>query len=100
VGIDQTITHGLQSTGKAGAYALVGAGNGSLRGTMFDKLPRDGEVFSFQAPTISDTLEVIALAESGKLRVDADIFPLDQVAEAYEKMERGELRGRAVVIPD
>jgi D-arabinose 1-dehydrogenase-like Zn-dependent alcohol dehydrogenase len=34
------------------------------------------------------------------LRVDADIFPLDQVAEAYEKMERGELRGRAVVIPD
>ena len=100
VGIDQTITHGLQSTGKAGAYALVGAGNGSLRGTMFDKLPRDGEVFSFQAPTIADTLEVIALAESGKLRVDVDLFPLERVAEAYEKMERGELRGRAVVIPD
>jgi len=67
---------------------------------MFDKLPKDGEVFSFQAPTIADTLEVIALAEAGQLRVDVDLFPLDRVAEAYEKMEQGELRGRAVVIPD
>ncbi|CAB5078192.1 unannotated protein [freshwater metagenome] len=57
-------------------------------------------MFSFQAPTIADTLEVIALAESGRLRVDVDVFPLDRVAEAYEKMEAGELRGRAVVIPD
>ncbi|MEX1217478.1 MAG: alcohol dehydrogenase catalytic domain-containing protein [Acidimicrobiales bacterium] len=100
VGIDETITHGLQCTEKGGAFALVGAGNGSLRGTLFDKLPRDGEIFSFQAPTIADTLEVIALAESGKLRIDVDVFPLDQVAEAYEKMERGELRGRAVIVPD
>ncbi len=100
VGNDLSILHGLQSTAKAGSYALVGAGNGSLRGTMFDKLPKDGEVFSFQAPTIADTLEVIALAEAGQLRVDVDLFPLDRVAEAYEKMEQGELRGRAVVIPD
>ena len=57
-------------------------------------------MFSFQAPTIADTLEVIALAECGRLRVDVDVFPLDRVAEAYEKMENGELRGRAVVIPD
>ena len=100
VGIDDTISHGLAATAKAGAFALVGAGGGSLRGTLFDKLPRDGEVFSFQAPTIADTLEVIALAESGRLRVDVDLFPLDRVAEAYERMEAGELRGRAVVVPD
>ena len=100
VGIDDTITHGLQSTHKAGAFALVGAGGGMARGSLFDKLPRDGEAFSFQAPTIADTLEVIALAESGSLRVDVDLFPLDRVAEAYERMEAGELRGRAVVVPD
>ena len=100
VGIDDTIIHGLGCTAKAGAYALVGAGGGSLRGTLFDKLPRDGEVFSFQAPTIADTLEVVALAESGRLRVDVDLFALEDVAEAYERMEAGELRGRAVVVPD
>ena len=100
VGIDETITQGLASTARAGAYALIGAAHGRLRGELFDALPRDGEVFSFQAPTIADTLEVIALAETGRLRVDVDIFPLDRVAEAYEMMERGELRGRAVVVPD
>lgn len=100
VGIDDTITQGLASTSRAGAFALVGAGNGRLRGEMFGALPRDGEVFSFTAPTIADTLEVIALAEEGRLRIDVDLFPLDRVAEAYEAMEAGVLRGRAVVIPD
>jgi len=100
VGIDETISQGLAATERVGSFALVGAANGRLRGELFGSLPRDGEVFSFQAPTIADTLEVIALAEAGKLRVDVDIFDLDHVAEAYEKMERGELRGRAVVVPN
>jgi propanol-preferring alcohol dehydrogenase len=101
VGIDATIDQGLRSTGKGGAFALVGAGQGALRsGTWFDALPKDGEVFCFQAPTIADTLDVIALADAGQIRVDADFFSLDDVALAYEKMERGELRGRAVVTPD
>lgn len=99
VGIDSTIDAGLRCTGKGGAFALVGAGHGSLTGTLFDRLPRDGEVFTFQAPTIADTLDVLALADDGRLRVDVDLYPLDRVAEAYEAMERGELRGRAVVTP-
>lgn len=99
VGIDSTIDVGLRCTGKGGAFALVGAGSGALKGPMFDRLPRDGEVFTFQAPTIADTLDVIALADDGRLRIDVDLYPLDRVAEAYEAMERGELRGRAVVTP-
>lgn len=100
VGIDETIQQGLALTERRGSYALIGAGHGKIRGELFSVLPRDGEVFSFQAPTLSDTHEVIALAEAGKLRVDVDFFSLDNVVEAYEKMEAGELRGRAVVIPD
>ena len=100
VGIDSTITQGLAGTQRSGAFALVGAGNGHLRGELFGSLPRDGEVFSFTAPTIADTVEVIELAERGALRIDVDLFELDRVAEAYERMEAGELRGRAVVVPD
>jgi propanol-preferring alcohol dehydrogenase len=100
VGIDESISQGLALTERRGSFALIGAGHGKIRGELFSVLPRDGEVFSFQAPTLSDTHEVIALAEAGKLRVDVDFFSLDNVVEAYEKMEAGELRGRAVVIPD
>jgi propanol-preferring alcohol dehydrogenase len=62
-------------------------------------LPKDGEIFTFQASTIADALDVIALADAGRIRADVDLFPLDQVVEAYEAMESGTLRGRAVVVP-
>lgn len=99
VGTDPTIDVALTCTSKGGAFALVGAGNGALRGPLFGRLPRDGEIFSFQAPTIADTLEVFAMADAGRLQIDVDLYPLEQVAEAYSAMERGELRGRAVVTP-
>ena len=67
--------------------------------SLYDLLPKDGEVFTFQASTIADALDVIALADSGRIRADADLFPLDRVVEAYEAMEAGTLRGRAVVVP-
>lgn len=101
VGIGSTITAGLRATRRGGAFALVGAGQGSLGDvSVFDILPKDGEVFTFQASTIADALDVIALADAGRIRVDVDLFPLDRVAEAYEAMEAGTLRGRAVVTPD
>jgi propanol-preferring alcohol dehydrogenase len=43
---------------------------------------------------------VIALAESGRICIDVDVFPLDRVSEAYQAMEAGSLRGRAVVTPN
>ncbi len=100
VGTDLTVDVGLRSTSKGGVFALVGAGGGGVDGRLFDRLPRDGEIFTFQAPTIADTLDVLALADAGRLRVDVDLYPLARVAEAYDAMERGVLRGRAVVTPD
>ena len=100
VGIDATILAGLQSTRRGGAFALIGAGMGSLpRSSLYNLLPKDGEVFTFQSSTIADALDVIALAEAGRIRADVDLFPLDRVAEAYGAMESGTLRGRAVVVP-
>ena len=101
VGIDATIATSLQITRRGGAYALVGAGMGQIHGTLMNLLPKDGEVFTFQAPTIADTLDVFALADAGRIRVDVDVFPLDRVAEAYEAMAgRHPARPRAVVTPD
>jgi len=100
VGIGPTILAGLRSTRRGGAFGLVGAGQGHLpEVSLYDLLPKDGEVFTFQASTIADALDVIALADSGRIRADADLFPLARVAEAYEAMEAGALRGRAVVVP-
>ena len=101
VGTGPTIAAGLRATRRGGAFALIGAGQGALpEVSLYDLLPKDGEVFTFQASTIADTLDVVALADAGRIRSDVDLFPLSRVAEAYEAMEAGALRGRAVVVPD
>ena len=100
VGVDATILVGLRSTRAGGVFGLIGSGQGGTGDrSLYDLLPKDGEVFTFQSPTIGDTLDVIAMADSGRIRTDVDLFPLDRVAEAYEAMEAGTLRGRAVVVP-
>jgi len=100
VGIDASIAAGLAALRKAGVFALVGAGGGTLQQPWFYALPHEAEIFTHQGGTISDTHEAIALAEAGLVRSEIEVFPMSRVAEAYEKLDRGELRGRAVVVPE
>ena len=41
--------------------------------------------------------EALALAASGKVRVVTEMYPLEEIRSAYERVERGEVRFRAVV---
>ena len=72
---------------------------GTLKHAWFHHLPKDGEVFTFIGSTLADQRAVVALAESGLIRNDTERFAFDQVRLACEKLERGELVGRAVVRP-
>jgi propanol-preferring alcohol dehydrogenase len=97
VGVDDTIKMGLGAVRPSGAFALIGAGGGTFQGPWYGGLPRDAEVFTFQGSDIADAHEVIALAEAGLIRNEVDVFSLDDVALAYERLDQGLLRGRAVV---
>jgi len=100
VGVDATIAGGLAAVRPYGAYGLVGSGGGTLRRPWFGTLPRDADVFTFQGSSLADVHAVVALARQGAIRSEVDVFPLSRVADAYAALERGELRGRAVVVPD
>jgi alcohol dehydrogenase len=41
--------------------------------------------------------EALALAANGKVRVVAETYGLDEIRKAYERVESGEVRFRAVV---
>ena len=99
VGVDETIEAGVAVTRPFGAYGVIGVGGGRLHQPWYSGLPRDGEVFTFQGSTIADARDVIAMAERGMIRSDVDRFTLAQVDEAYEALNAGRLRGRAVVTP-
>lgn len=99
VGVDESIDVGVSAVRPGGAFGLIGAAGGTLRRGWYGGLPRDGIVFHFQGSNVSDAEDVLRLAEQGIIRSDTDRFELDDVVDAYEAMESGRLRGRAVVMP-
>jgi propanol-preferring alcohol dehydrogenase len=99
VGIDATIAAGLASVRSYGAFGLVGAGGGSFRRPWFGGLPREADVFTFQGSSIADAHEVVRLAEAGLVTSEVDLFAWEDVEVAYDRLARGDLRGRAVVVP-
>jgi propanol-preferring alcohol dehydrogenase len=44
-------------------------------------------------------MEVVALAEAGKIAARVTRFSLDDAMLAYQAMEHGEIDGRAVIVP-
>ncbi len=100
VGIDQTISTGVGAVQPYGTYGVIGSNGGTFKRPWYGGLPRDGEVIHFQGSSVSDAHEVVKLAEQGLIRSDADLFPLSRVADAYDALHHGTLRGRAVVTPN
>ena len=100
VGIDRTIAVGVSAVQPYGTYGVIGSNGGTFRRPWYGGLPRDGEIIYFQGSSVSDAHDVVRLAEQGLIRSDADLFPLERVADAYDALHHGTLRGRAVVTPN
>lgn len=83
-----------------GALALVGSGGGHLTVRKPGALPKG---FSLSLPfwgSRTELAEVIALARSGAIHVETEQFPLSAATEAFERLRRGRVQGRAVLVPD
>ena len=49
--------------------------------------------------TRSELIEVLDLARSGAVGVHVERYGFDGAVEAYAKLHKGQVRGRAVVVP-
>jgi propanol-preferring alcohol dehydrogenase len=96
VGTDATARTAVRCARAMGTVALVGAGGGSV-GVGWGRVPLECEVFVPMGATLADLHEVVALARSGALRMDVEVFEFERAPEAYERFASGELRARAVV---
>jgi propanol-preferring alcohol dehydrogenase len=96
VGTDATARTALKCARAMGAVALVGAGGGTAQ-VGWGRVPLECEVFVPMGATLADLHEVVALAGSGALRMDVEVFPFERAPEAYERFASGELQARAVV---
>ncbi|KKK07658.1 NAD(P)-dependent alcohol dehydrogenase [Micromonospora sp. HK10] len=103
VGADPTLTTARQVVATGGQVLLVGLAGGTLPvRPVADEPPTLPLETSVEVPfwgTRAELREVIALARDGVLRADVQTFPLAEAPEAYDLLRRGEIHGRAVIVP-
>ncbi|ADO69930.1 NAD(P)-dependent alcohol dehydrogenase [Stigmatella aurantiaca] len=98
VGTNETLALAAQALRPRGQLTLVGLSGGVLPFHFF-ALPLECQVVAPYWGTLPELMEVLALAEAGRLRMTVERFPLERVAEAYQRMREGTLKGRAVITP-
>ncbi len=100
VGTDKSMKLATGVLRPGGELAVVGSGGGRLTVAKPGILPPG---FRLSLPfwgTRPELAEVVALARSGALRVETEQFPLSAAAEAFDRLRKGQVRGRAVLVPD
>lgn len=98
VGSDATLALGARVLKPEGRLSIVGLALGTLPVSFF-ALPYDAEVATSYWGTVTELMDLVDLARAGRIRVEVETAPLDQAIETYARLRRGEIRGRAVVVP-
>jgi propanol-preferring alcohol dehydrogenase len=99
VGSDSTMALGAKVARSLGHLTVVGLNNGTFPFNFF-ALPYETSLATTYWGSIPELMEVLALAEAGKIKVHVERFPLEKAPEAYERMRGGALKGRAVIVPE
>ena len=98
VGVDATLAVAAQIARPMGHLTIVGIGGGSLPIGFFT-IPYEVSVATTYWGSLPELYEVIALAQAGKIRTRVTRYSIDDAHLAYEAMRKGELDGRAVIVP-
>ncbi|WP_200172509.1 NAD(P)-dependent alcohol dehydrogenase [Tomitella cavernea] len=103
VGVDATAQLAVRTVAPGGAYRMVGLGGGApgiaADGALGDAWPWGASIRKSYAGTRNDLVDSLALAASGAIRADIETFPLAEGPAVFARLERGEILGRAVLIP-
>ena len=98
VGEDATIGDSVAMLRPGGTYYLVGYGGTVTLPTMAMVL---GEitVAANLIGTYADLADLVTLADQGKVTLHSSRYPLEAASDAIDDLRRGQIRGRAVLIP-
>jgi alcohol dehydrogenase, propanol-preferring len=98
VGSEQTLALGARVLRAEGRLVIIGLALGTLPVNFF-AVPYGAQITTSYWGTATELMELVALAQAGKVTVETERFSLDQALDAYARLRRGEIRGRAVIVP-
>ncbi|KAI0165173.1 alcohol dehydrogenase GroES domain protein [Hypoxylon sp. FL1284] len=97
VGSNDTLKLAAKVSRPRGRIVLVGMQGGTLE-VGWGLLATSCEFAVSLGSTRQDLREVCQLAKTGRLKIDIQTFPFDEVQAAYDALRAGTLTGRAVVV--
>jgi propanol-preferring alcohol dehydrogenase len=98
VGADATMALGAAITRQTGDLTIVGIAGGTLPVSFFS-VPYEVSIQTTYWGTRPELIEVLDLAARGLITPHYTTFPLSEAVHAYELLARGEVAGRAVIVP-
>ena len=98
VGVNPTLNMAAQVGRVLGHLTIVGLGSAALP-VNFRSPKHECSVASPYWGYITELMEVVTLAQTGKIKMLVEHFPLEKAPEAYHLLHDGKIKGRAVITP-
>ncbi len=89
---------GFAMTRPGGWYSVIGYG-GELRVPTLDIISTERNIIGNIVGTYNELAELMVLAQSGKVTLHTQTYPLDAAADALNELDNGRVRGRAILVP-
>jgi len=99
VGVQPTIDLGARLLGRNCVWMIVGLGGGH-HDFHHGSTPYCCSVSIPYWGSRVELMEVIAMARGGRIHAEITEFPLEQAVEVYDKLKAGQIKGRAVLVPN
>ncbi len=89
---------GFAMTRPAGSLFVIGYG-GQLEVPTLAMVSTERNIIGNIVGTYTDLVELMALAESGRVTLHTQTYPLDRAVDALHDLDAGKVRGRAILVP-
>jgi alcohol dehydrogenase, propanol-preferring len=100
VGSEQTLATAIACTRSLGKVSQVGLAGGTARLKVLENSRFETSFEATLWGTIKELREVVALFEAGRVALnETEYAPLERINEVYQRLKRGEVKGRVVLTP-
>lgn len=98
VGVQPTVDLATKAVGMNSQLTIVGLGGGTINWNAY-ALPFGCSLTTPYWGSRRELMEVIALANAGRIKAEVSYHGLDEAPDVYHRLEEGKIRGRAVLVP-
>jgi propanol-preferring alcohol dehydrogenase len=99
VGVQPTLDLGAKLLGRNSVWTIVGLGGGHHE-FRHGSTPYGTSMSIPYWGSRVELMEVIAMAQAGRIHAETTEFPLAQAVDVYGRLKAGQITGRAVLIPE